>query len=214
MPLSGEVKVNNNRVETLITIRKGGLRIAYFDIWRPEAKFLRRLNETAEVQLDWQVVLSGAQQSRTRIDPQLFEAGKYDAYIIGDVPAKVFGPGLLEKLAARVNEGAGLLMTGGLRNFGAGGYAETPLAALLPDEKLSHMARFALERIPAPEAAKALREALSKTQGEVKIGVISSLPDLPTRLLVFTVEGDKIIALEGITNPDRVRGMDLALIDD
>jgi HEAT repeat protein len=49
------------------------------------------------------------------------------------------------------------------------------LAALLADEKLSHMARFALERIPAPEAAKALREALSKTQGEVRIGVISSL---------------------------------------
>ena len=49
------------------------------------------------------------------------------------------------------------------------------LAALLPDEKLSHMARFALERIPAPEAARALREALAKTQGEVKIGVISSI---------------------------------------
>ncbi len=49
------------------------------------------------------------------------------------------------------------------------------LAALLPDEKLSHMARFALERIPASEAAKALRDALSKTQGEVKVGIISSL---------------------------------------
>ena len=49
------------------------------------------------------------------------------------------------------------------------------LAALLPDAKLSHMARFALERIPAPEAARALREALSKTEGKVKVGVISSL---------------------------------------
>jgi HEAT repeat protein len=49
------------------------------------------------------------------------------------------------------------------------------LAVLLPDEKLSHMARFALERIPAPEAAKALREALSKTEGKVKVGVIASL---------------------------------------
>jgi HEAT repeat protein len=49
------------------------------------------------------------------------------------------------------------------------------LAALLPDKNLSHMARFALERIPAPEAARALREALATTQGEVKVGVISSL---------------------------------------
>ena len=49
------------------------------------------------------------------------------------------------------------------------------LAALLPDKKLSHMARYALERIPAPEAAKALRDALSKLGGKLKIGVIASL---------------------------------------
>jgi RNA polymerase sigma factor (sigma-70 family) len=46
-----------------------------------------------------------------------------------------------------------------------------------------------------------------------KIGVISSLPNAPTRVLVFTVEGDKIIAMEGVTDPDRVRGMDLTLLD-
>ncbi len=49
------------------------------------------------------------------------------------------------------------------------------LAELLTDEKLSHMARYALERIPAPEAAQALRDALSKLSGQLKIGVISSL---------------------------------------
>jgi HEAT repeat protein len=49
------------------------------------------------------------------------------------------------------------------------------LAALLPQEKNSHMTRYALERMPAPEAAKALREALPKVKGELKIGVISSL---------------------------------------
>lgn len=49
------------------------------------------------------------------------------------------------------------------------------LAALLANKHNSHMARFALERIPAPEAAAALREALSKVNGTLKIGVISSL---------------------------------------
>lgn len=49
------------------------------------------------------------------------------------------------------------------------------LAALLADEKLSHMARYALERIPAPEAGQALLAALPKTTGKLKIGVISSL---------------------------------------
>lgn len=49
------------------------------------------------------------------------------------------------------------------------------LAALLTDEKLSHMARYALERIPAPEAAQAMRDALPRTRGKLKIGMISSL---------------------------------------
>ncbi len=49
------------------------------------------------------------------------------------------------------------------------------LAALLPDKELSHMARFALERIPAPEAAQALRDALPKLDGSLKLGVVASL---------------------------------------
>jgi HEAT repeat protein len=49
------------------------------------------------------------------------------------------------------------------------------LAALLPDKDLSHMARYALERIPAPESGKALRDALVKTSGAEKAGVIGSL---------------------------------------
>jgi HEAT repeat protein len=49
------------------------------------------------------------------------------------------------------------------------------VAALLTDKELSHMARYALERIPAPEAGKALRDALAKTSGAEKAGVIGSL---------------------------------------
>ena len=49
------------------------------------------------------------------------------------------------------------------------------LAALLPDKELSHMARFALQSIPGPESAQALRDALPKLQGALKIGVIQSL---------------------------------------
>jgi len=49
------------------------------------------------------------------------------------------------------------------------------VAELLTDEKLSHMARYVLERIPAPEATKALRDALPKTKGVQKVGVLNSL---------------------------------------
>jgi len=49
------------------------------------------------------------------------------------------------------------------------------LSSLLSDKDLAHMARFALERNPSPEAAKALRDALPKLNGSLKVGIISSL---------------------------------------
>ncbi len=49
------------------------------------------------------------------------------------------------------------------------------LAALLVNKGNSHMSRFALEQIPAPEAAGALRDALPKVSGDLKVGVISSI---------------------------------------
>ena len=53
--------------------------------------------------------------------------------------------------------------------------AVAPLAALLPDEKLSHMARYGLETIPDSSVDKALREAAGKLQGRVLVGVIGSI---------------------------------------
>ncbi|HEY5316074.1 MAG TPA: hypothetical protein VIK18_26335 [Pirellulales bacterium] len=49
------------------------------------------------------------------------------------------------------------------------------LASRLSKPNHSHMARFALERMPAPEAAQALRDALPKVTGSLKIGVLSSI---------------------------------------
>ena len=49
------------------------------------------------------------------------------------------------------------------------------LEALLPDPDMSHMARYALERIPASQAGEALERQLRKLNGQLKIGVISSL---------------------------------------
>jgi HEAT repeat protein len=49
------------------------------------------------------------------------------------------------------------------------------VAELLADKDLSHMARFALERNPAPEAAQALRDALPRVAAPLKVGIISSL---------------------------------------
>jgi HEAT repeat protein len=53
--------------------------------------------------------------------------------------------------------------------------AVAPLAALLGDEKLSHMARYALEPIPDPSVDEALRDALGKLKGRPLVGVIISI---------------------------------------
>lgn len=49
------------------------------------------------------------------------------------------------------------------------------LGTLLTDAKLSHIARYALEYMRYPEVDKALSDALGKTSGKVKIGIINSL---------------------------------------
>jgi hypothetical protein len=132
VPLDGELLTKNNRAETIITVRQGGLRVAYFDVLRPEQRALRMVNGSDKIQLDFYDVRGGRFRTQTRIDPKWFERGAYDVYILGDVPVDVFGPELLNSLAARVQEGAGLLMLGGLQNFTTGGYGATPLADLLP----------------------------------------------------------------------------------
>ena len=49
------------------------------------------------------------------------------------------------------------------------------LEALLADEETSHIARYALERIPGVKASKAMREALPKVSSKLKPGIISAL---------------------------------------
>jgi HEAT repeat protein len=56
-----------------------------------------------------------------------------------------------------------------------GGDVVPVLAPLLSDEQLSHGARIALEAIPDPAAAQALRDAASTVKGKLLVGVINSI---------------------------------------
>ena len=53
--------------------------------------------------------------------------------------------------------------------------AVASLVALLPDEQLSHMARYGLETIPDSSVDNALREAAVRLQGRPLVGVIGSI---------------------------------------
>ena len=53
--------------------------------------------------------------------------------------------------------------------------AVAPLAALLADAQLNHMARYGLETIPSPAVDAAFRDALGKLKGKPLVGVIGSV---------------------------------------
>lgn len=133
-PMNGEVRLTNNRVETIVRVRSGGIRVAYFDSLRPEFKWLKRVNRNNRIQLDAKWLKGGDDMDKNTFDESWFDASnpKYDAFIIGDVPASAFGPERLQKLFACCDRGAGLMMIGGAHTFGPGGYQNTPLARLLP----------------------------------------------------------------------------------
>ncbi|NUQ88713.1 MAG: sigma-70 family RNA polymerase sigma factor [Glycomyces artemisiae] len=68
-------------------------------------------------------------------------------------------------------------------------------------------------------AGGAMTFAAMATQAQLvfvdgKVGAVSSIPGLPTRVLVFTVVDGRITAMEGVTDAARIRGMDLTLLDD
>jgi HEAT repeat protein len=89
------------------------------------------------------------------------------------------------------------------------------LSKMLADKELSHMARFALQFMAAPEAGAALREALPKLDGDLKIGVIGSLGQRGDREAVPQIAGlitdnDTKIASAAIESLGRIGGPEAA----
>lgn len=132
-PLNKEVKTVNNARETIITVQKGGIRVAYLHSIPPEAKYILKVGGTEQIQIESNLMYLGALKSKNRLPDEWFEPDRFDVYMIGDIPAELLTTPQMEALAKRVSEdGAGFIMLGGLRSFGPGGYAGTPLEELLP----------------------------------------------------------------------------------
>lgn len=159
--IDGEVRRTNNRVETIIRVRSGGIRVVYFDDPRFEYRHLKRINVSSRIQLDAQPVWRGRFASRNEFDESWFEPGNYDAFIIGDVPAEYFGPDRLKKIAECCRQGAGLMMIGGQNNFQAGGYGNSPLDRFLPVDmsRSSKQLEGDIAMIPRRDASSILQIA-------------------------------------------------------
>ena len=144
-PQPDEVVAQNNEREALIDVRDNREKILYFEGEpRFEMKFLRRavaddknlqvvaLQRTADnkflrIEVDNpDELLGGFPKTRE----ELFS---YRGLIIGSVEAGAFTGDQLQMIADFVDRrGGGLLMLGGARSFGEGGYGGTPVADALP----------------------------------------------------------------------------------
>ena len=69
--IDGEVKINNNLQQTIISVQQGGIRIAYFDhALHTEQKFIRAVNHSDKIQLDFFPIRMGLFAKSNRLDPQ------------------------------------------------------------------------------------------------------------------------------------------------
>lgn len=144
----GELVTTNNQLSTFVNVLPGGLNVLYLEGgWRVEQRFLRRsLDASPDIQVDFVRIDPRQPNSRPADLSDRFQPGKYAVYILGDLDASAFRGKELADLAQAVSGGAGLLMLGGFQSFGPGGYAETPLANLLPVV----MDRFERQKIDEP----------------------------------------------------------------
>jgi len=109
-------------------------------------------------------------------DPQTLKS--IDQAIIathGDAPArKALEKRLVDALASGISRSALDYVCRRLRVVGTRQSIEA-LAALLPAEETSHIARYALERIPDEMAVEVMRDMLPKVSSNLKPGIIGSL---------------------------------------
>jgi len=144
-PLPDEVVTQNNVRETLIQVRDTRERILYFEGEpRFEMKFIRRaiaddknlsvvsLQRTADNKF-MRLGVEGAEELEGGFPKTREELFSYKGLILGSIEAAAFTGDQLQMIADFVDRrGGGLLMLGGARSFGEGGYGGTPVADALP----------------------------------------------------------------------------------
>jgi uncharacterized membrane protein len=147
-PLDDELVTQNNVRDALLDVRDTRERILYFEGEpRWEMRFLRRA--VADDKNVEAVVLQRIADNKFKRffgddpdDPEELAGGfpktreelfQYRGLILGSVEAGAFSGDQLQMIADFVDRrGGGLLMLGGARSFGEGGYGGTPVADALP----------------------------------------------------------------------------------
>jgi len=129
----GEVSEHNNEVTTYVTVAKEGLSVLYVEgkIRAYEPKFLRRALEDPRFRVEYMVRLTD--DELTKAEAETLKQ-PYDVIILGDITPRRLSGGddtILNGIREQVRRGTGLMMIGGLENFGKS-WRGTPIADVLP----------------------------------------------------------------------------------
>lgn len=136
-PRDGELVLANNTISTFVTVLSGGLNVMFLQgpnfTW--DYKFLMRSIATApDIEVQGAVIHRPARGEVGELDDSEFNPGRYNIYVLSDLPAAYLTTKQQKLLAEAVRQGAGLIMLGGRTSFGPGGWAGTPLTDVLPVE--------------------------------------------------------------------------------
>ena len=131
----GELVVSNNEISTFVTVLSGGLNVLFLQgsnfTW--DYRFLMRaIERSPDIQVEGWVIRRPAEGDKSEIDDAYFAPGRYNVYVLSDLPAEFLPPRQQKLLADAVKAGAGFMMLGGRSSFGAGGWAGTPIEDILP----------------------------------------------------------------------------------
>ncbi|MDR1925615.1 MAG: VWA domain-containing protein [Planctomycetaceae bacterium] len=150
-----ELVDTNNKQSNFVRVIDGGLKVLFIQGERhyDQAPLKQSLDESADINVTYldvrvgRIKVAGGGQFQTRLEQATrerkswkdtaFAKNAYNVYILDNLDSKAFKADELTALAERVREGSGLIMLGGFNAFGAGGYADTPLAAVAPIEMRS-----------------------------------------------------------------------------
>jgi uncharacterized membrane protein len=144
-PQQGELVTQNNERQALINVRDVREKILYYEGEpRFEMKFINRavaddknlqvvtLQRTADNKF-LRVGVDGPDELAGGFPKTREELFKYRGLVLGSVEAGAFSGDQLQMITDFVDRrGGGLLMIGGARSFGEGGYGGTPVADALP----------------------------------------------------------------------------------
>ncbi len=134
-PRPGELVDSNNDMSTFVNVLSGGLNVLYLKgpdfSW--DRKFLfRSIASSPDIQAYEIEVRKAASGATGELADDEFATGRYNVYLLDNLPAAMLTARQQRLLTDAVEKGAGLIMLGGRASFGAGGWAATDLARVLP----------------------------------------------------------------------------------